>query len=269
MSITFCHCDSAISSAGAALAIPALFTARLSGPSSLSVCFTASVRLARSVTSPATGMVRRPRSVIAAHVSSRPGPARSKQAMSAPEPAAARAIARPMPLPAPVISAVWLSSRKLGVLIVVLSGMADWYSVDGKVHHGHVGPVGAVEDALLLAAGQDQHSVRQAEDFLELGADHDDRHALSGESHDHVVDRLPGADIDAAGRLVEDHDLGFTFQPLGDDDLLLVATGQCPGRLFDPSLDRHDLAGLGGDVLDLAGADESARSGDALQIGQG
>src|SRR5436190_2136479 len=154
MSTTFCHCDSAISSAGEALAMPALFTARLSEPRSVSVWVTAALRLARSVTSPGTAIDFRPSSVTAAACSSRPG--------------------------------------------------------------------------------QDQHSLRQAEDFLELGADHDDRHALSGESHDHVVDRLPGADVDAAGRLVEDHDLGFAFQPLGDDDLLLVATGQCPGRLFDP-----------------------------------
>lgn len=40
-----------------------------------------------------------------------------------------------------------------------------------------------------------------------------------------------GADIDAAGRLIEDDDIRVVQQPLGDNDLLLVAAGQVARNL--------------------------------------
>jgi hypothetical protein len=43
---------------------------------------------------------------------------------------------------------------------------------------------------------------------------------------DELIDLLLGADIDAAGRLIQDQHLGPGQQPLGDGHLLLVAAGE-------------------------------------------
>ena len=40
---------------------------------------------------------------------------------------------------------------------------------------------------------------------------------------DDLIDLVFRADVDAPGRLVEDEDLGIGIDPLGEDDLLLVA----------------------------------------------
>ena len=90
------------SSAGAALAMPALFTATVSGPSSRSVRRPPRPGRRRSVTSPAAAMRAAAEAGDPRPPSSRPAPGRSKQATSAPGPPRPRAIARPMPLPAPV-----------------------------------------------------------------------------------------------------------------------------------------------------------------------
>ena len=47
-----------------------------------------------------------------------------------------------------------------------------------------------------------------------------------GELIDHLVDLGLRADVDAAGRLVEDQHAGSGVQPLAEDDLLLVAARQ-------------------------------------------
>ena len=62
----------------------------------------------------------------------------------------------------------------------------------------------AVEDAALAAAAQHHDAVRQAKHFLEVGADHDHRHAGLREVGDDIVDRRARADVDAARRLVQD-----------------------------------------------------------------
>ena len=42
------------------------------------------------------------------------------------------------------------------------------------------------------------------------------------------VDLFLGAHIDAARGIVQQHDARIGFEPLGDDDLLLVATREIP-----------------------------------------
>jgi hypothetical protein len=60
------------------------------------------------------------------------------------------------------------------------------------------------------------------------------RLALGGEPVDDRVDLVLGADVDAAGRLVEDQHVRVGEDPLAEDDLLLVAAGQLAGdRLED------------------------------------
>ena len=43
---------------------------------------------------------------------------------------------------------------------------------------------------------------------------------------EHQIDLVLGADIDAARRLVKDQDARPHCQPFGEDDLLLIATGE-------------------------------------------
>ncbi len=51
----------------------------------------------------------------------------------------------------------------------------------------------------------------------------------------HAVEQLVhlglGGDVDAAGRLVDDQDLGLERQPAGEHDLLLIAAGQVADQL--------------------------------------
>ena len=65
-----------------------------------------------------------------------------------------------------------------------------------------------------------------------------------GELVEQPVDLLLGADVDAAGRLVEDEHVAVLGQPLGEDDLLLVAAGEVlhglvDRRRLDPQLRRR------------------------------
>ena len=57
--------------------------------------------------------------------------------------------------------------------------------------------------------------------------------ALAREPAHEIVDAGLGADVDAAGRLVEDQDARLDREPLGQHDLLLVAAGQEAGLLLE------------------------------------
>src|SRR5690606_23658431 len=87
------------------------------------------------------------------------------------------------------------------------------------------------------------------------------------QSVDDRVDLVLGADVDAAGRLVEDEQVGLGVQPLAQDDLLLVAAGE----LAD---DGHHGRRLDVQVLpvllrdgDLLVAVHPAAAGELLQAG--
>src|SRR5262249_31059913 len=58
-------------------------------------------------------------------------------------------------------------------------------------------------------------------------------HAVVSQGFDEPVDFGLGTDVDAACRLVEDQDLGLTCKPTGEDDLLLVSTGELADGLLD------------------------------------
>src|SRR5688572_26615419 len=80
--------------------------------------------------------------------------------------------------------------------------------------------VGTLVD--LAAVAHDDHAVTEPEDLLQLGGDEHDRHALAGELGDQLLDLGLGADVDAAGGLVEDQHLRLRDQPPGEQHLLLV-----------------------------------------------
>ena len=82
------------------------------------------------------------------------------------------------------------------------------------------------------AGSHHQDAVRQAYQFSHLGRDQEDRHAVGGKALDEAVDLGLGADVDAAGRLVQDQDLRLAGDPAGEDNLLLVAARQLADRLL-------------------------------------
>ena len=90
----------------------------------------------------------------------------------------------------------------------------------------------------------DEDPVAKADQLLHLGRDDDDRAALLGERRDEAVDLLLGADIDAAGRLVDDDDARLDQHHLGEQQLLLVAAGELAGE---------QIAAAGADVEILDG----------------
>ena len=59
----------------------------------------------------------------------------------------------------------------------------------------------------LAAVAQHDDPVAEAQHLLEFGGDEHDRHAVGGEVGDELLDLGLGADVDAAGGLVEDEQL--------------------------------------------------------------
>ena len=88
----------------------------------------------------------------------------------------------------------------------------------------------AVDDGDQLAAIDDGDPVRQLEDLVELGGDQQDAVPASrlAIAWRWMNSMLP--DVEAARRLVEHQQPQVARELAGDDDLLLVAAGQRPGR---------------------------------------
>ena len=103
----------------------------------------------------------------------------------------------------------------------------------------------ALELAPDLAVAHDQDAVAHADQLLDLRGDHQDAGAVGGEPVDDLVDLVLGADVDAAGRLVEDEQARAAQQPLADHHLLLVAAGQVLDQRADEvaGVDLHVAAG--------------------------
>ena len=121
-----------------------------------------------------------------------------------------------------------------------------------------------LDDAALP---RNEDAVGQAQDLRQVGRDDDDREPFVGERGDQMVDFGDGADVDAARRLVEDDQLGFLDQRLGDDHLLLIAAG----KLDDPSVavqrpDVELLRPVGGERAHLAHARRRFRATARLEI---
>ena len=72
---------------------------------------------------------------------------------------------------------------------------------------------------------EDQHAVAAADQLVIVGAVEQDRGTGVGELAQQAVELLLGADVDAAGRVVEQDHARPGQQPLADHHLLLVAAG--------------------------------------------
>ena len=79
----------------------------------------------------------------------------------------------------------------------------------------------------------DDDAVAHADEFGQLRRDHDDRLSLFDELLQQSIDFRFGAHVDAARRLVDDQDLGIGIEPLGEDNLLLIAPAEVDRLLVD------------------------------------
>ena len=80
-----------------------------------------------------------------------------------------------------------------------------------------------VHDAALA---EHQHPVGEAQHFGHFAGDEQYGEAFVGQPADHGVELGAGADVDAAGGLVEQQDPAAAQQPAGEHGLLLVAAGE-------------------------------------------
>ena len=81
------------------------------------------------------------------------------------------------------------------------------------------------------ALGNHQDAVGDTQDLGQFAGRQQHRHPVAGERLDDRVDLALGADVDAARRLVEQHDLDRLAQPACEDRLLLVAAREVHHQL--------------------------------------
>ena len=84
------------------------------------------------------------------------------------------------------------------------------------------------------APEHDQHAVAQGRQLVDLGRDQHDPDAVGRDRADQLADLGLRAHIDADGRLVHDEDARLGAQPLGEQDLLLVAAAERADRRLRP-----------------------------------
>ena len=96
------------------------------------------------------------------------------------------------------------------------------------------GGVPLLEAADDPAAVEHDGAVADAGDLLDVGGKDEHGEAAVGERAELEVDLVARADIDAAGRLLEDEELDAVDQPARDADLLLVAARQRPHPCSGP-----------------------------------
>ena len=117
---------------------------------------------------------------------------------------------------------------------------------------------GLVDD---LALADDEDPVGETEHLLDLAGDDHDGDAAVGQRTDQLVDLGAGADVDAAGGLVEQQHPAVAQQPPGQHDLLLVAAGQGAHRAGDAVGTYVEAGGQLGRPASLLAAVEEAAAG--------
>ena len=118
------------------------------------------------------------------------------------------------------------------------------------------------------AAGHNHDPVADAQKFGHLRGDHNNGLSLVGQIQNELIDLILGANVDTAGRLVQQQHLRLSQQPAADNDLLLVAAGEAA----DLGLLRGSLGTHGVDILLSIGplgllAQENAKAFMPLQAG--
>ena len=146
---------------------------------------------------------------------------------------------------------------------------ADDLLTHGRVHDGLLGGLGPGELGGDAALAQDHDPVGHAEHLGQLGRHHHDGEPVGGQRRHQPVHLGLGADVDAAGRLVDDQQFRVGGQPLGQHDLLLVAAGQGADRVGQVTeLGLQPLGPLGR-LVALGAAQQQAEPGQLAGSGQG
>ena len=97
---------------------------------------------------------------------------------------------------------------------------------DGRSHHVLLRHLVAAEQRHRVPLVHDEDPVAEADQLEGVRGDEQDRRAVRGKLPQQPVDFLFRADVDAARRLGQEVDTRLQRQPLGDGDLLLIATAQ-------------------------------------------
>lgn len=114
----------------------------------------------------------------------------------------------------------------------------------------------------------DGDPIAHADHFLHVAGDHQDGHSGVGQVAQHPIDLALGTDVDATCRLVANEHARVHRQPLGQHDLLLVATRQRPRvDLHARRTDRQFLFLIFGNLERLGFLDEPP-GGTLRKIGQ-
>src|SRR5258706_8889196 len=128
--------------------------------------------------------------------------------------------------------------------------------------------LGALELADKNPRVHDADAVTDSEQFRHFRRDHDDSLAGIGELVDNAIDLVLGADVDTAGRFIENQDFRVGKQPFRQHYLLLVAAGQVAGCLIDVgAADAHAVAIIARH-LQLLDIIDDAADRNTVEIGQ-
>ena len=100
-----------------------------------------------------------------------------------------------------------------------------------------------------LPVAQHDDPVAVGGDLLKLRRDDEKRKPVLAQALDQADDLGMGADVDAAGRLVEDEEARLGGEPAGEQRLLLIAAGEKADGLF--RIRRADVEELDEAVGDL------------------
>ena len=130
-------------------------------------------------------------------------------------------------------------------------------AVGDAVHDGGFRNLVSGKFADFLRSRRTITRLAAARDFFQLGRNKDNGHALLAEVFHFTGNFEFGADIDAAGGLVEDEQFRAGGEPAGEDDFLLVAAGE----VFDGGF------GVGG--FDVKSLDETVGDLPLLASGNG
>ena len=137
----------------------------------------------------------------------------------------------------------------------------------GEAHDVLLGEPVALDLAADQALAHDEHAVAEADQLGQLGRDDDDADAVAGQIAEDAVDLGLGADIDAAGRLIEKDDARVDRQHLGDGDLLLVAARERRHGVVDAAaLEAEAVAEPVRLLRLLLGVDRAPRGRDLAEV---
>src|SRR5205823_2319311 len=114
----------------------------------------------------------------------------------------------------------------------------------------------------------DENPVRHPKDLRKLARNHQDRYALPHQPAHQRVDFRLRAHVDATRRFVQDENARAGSEPLGDDNLLLIAAREALHFLLDAGGAHAELVHQAASQRPFPTKIEEAQAGDSRQAGQ-